>query len=201
MTLCFATNNQHKIEEVSRLLGNNLKIKSLQAIGCYEELLENQSTIEGNSLQKAKYVFEKYGMPCFADDSGLEIDALNGEPGVHSAYYSGSRDFDSNIALVLKKLNGISQRKAQFKTVITLISANIQQQFEGVLRGTIIFEKKGTNGFGYDPIFMPDGYNATLAEFTIDEKNKISHRSVAWKALINFLATTSNLPQLNAPAG
>lgn len=201
MTLCFATNNQHKIEEVSRLLGNNLKIKSLQAIGCYEELLENQSTIEGNSLQKAKYVFEKYGMPCFADDSGLEIDALNGEPGVHSAYYSGSRDFDSNIALVLKKLNGISQRKAQFKTVITLISANIQQQFEGVLRGTIIFEKKGTNGFGYDPIFMPDGYNKTLAEFTIDEKNKISHRSVAWKALINFLTTTSNLPQLNAPAG
>lgn len=201
MTLCFATNNQHKIEEVSRLLGNNLKIKSLQAIGCYEELLENQSTIEGNSLQKAKYVFEKYGMPCFADDSGLEIDALNGEPGVHSAYYSGSRDFDSNIALVLKKLNGISQRKAQFKTVITLISANIQQQFEGVLRGTIIFKKRGTNGFGYDPIFMPDGYNKTLAEFTIDEKNKISHRSVAWKALINFLTTTSNLPQLNAPAG
>lgn len=191
MTLCFATNNQHKIQEVAQLLGDNFKIVSLQEVGCHEELKEEQSTIEGNSLQKAKYVFERYHVPCFADDSGLEIEALAGEPGVHSAYYSGSRDFDANIQLVLHKLSGITQRKAQFKTVITLITADTQQQFTGLLPGTIIHEKKGTNGFGYDPIFVPDGHAKTLAQLTLQEKNKISHRSQAVKALINFLATTN----------
>jgi XTP/dITP diphosphohydrolase len=191
LTLCFATNNQHKIQEVAQLLGDNFKIVSLQEVGCHEELKEEQSTIEGNSLQKAKYVFERYHVPCFADDSGLEIEALAGEPGVHSAYYSGSRDFDANIQLVLHKLSGITQRKAQFKTVITLITADTQQQFTGLLPGTIIHEKKGTNGFGYDPIFVPDGHAKTLAQLTLQEKNKISHRSQAVKALINFLATTN----------
>lgn len=191
MILCFATNNQHKIQEVAQLLGDNFKIVSLQEIGCHEELTEEQSTIEGNSLQKAKYVFERYHVPCFTDDSGLEIEALAGEPGVHSAYYSGSRDFDANIQLVLLKLSGITQRKAQFKTVITLITADTQQQFTGLLPGSIIQEKKGTNGFGYDPIFVPDGHAKTLAQLTLQEKNKISHRSQAVKALINFLATTN----------
>ncbi|MCA4898903.1 MAG: RdgB/HAM1 family non-canonical purine NTP pyrophosphatase [Cytophagales bacterium] len=191
MILCFATNNQHKIQEVAQLLGDNFKIVSLQEIGCHEELKEEQSTIEGNSLQKAKYVFDRYHVPCFADDSGLEIEALGGEPGVHSAYYSGSRDFDANIQLVLHKLSGITQRKAQFKTVITLITADTQQQFTGLLPGSIIQEKKGTNGFGYDPIFVPDGHAKTLAQLTLQEKNKISHRSQAVKALISFLATTN----------
>jgi XTP/dITP diphosphohydrolase len=191
LILCFATNNQHKIQEVAQLLGDNFKIVSLQEIGCHEELKEEQSTIEGNSLQKAKYVFDRYHVPCFADDSGLEIEALGGEPGVHSAYYSGSRDFDANIQLVLHKLSGITQRKAQFKTVITLITADTQQQFTGLLPGSIIQEKKGTNGFGYDPIFVPDGHAKTLAQLTLQEKNKISHRSQAVKALISFLATTN----------
>lgn len=191
LILCFATNNQHKIQEVAQLLGDNFKIVSLQEIGCHEELKEELSTIEGNSLQKAKYVFDRYHVPCFADDSGLEIEALAGEPGVHSAYYSGSRDFDANIQLVLHKLSGIAQRKAQFKTVITLITADTQQQFTGLLPGSIIQEKKGTNGFGYDPIFVPDGHAKTLAQLTLQEKNKISHRSQAVKALINFLATTN----------
>lgn len=191
LILCFATNNQHKIQEVAQLLGDNFKIVSLQEIGCHEELKEEQSTIGGNSLQKAKYVFDRYHVPCFADDSGLEIEALGGEPGVHSAYYSGSRDFDANIQLVLHKLGGITHRKAQFKTVITLITADTQQQFTGLLPGSIIQEKKGTNGFGYDPIFVPDGHAKTLAQLTLQEKNKISHRSQAVKALINFLATTN----------
>ncbi|MFN7330168.1 MAG: RdgB/HAM1 family non-canonical purine NTP pyrophosphatase [Bacteroidota bacterium] len=191
LILCFATNNQHKIQEVAQLLGDNFKIVSLQEIVCHEELKEEQSTIEGNSLQKAKYVFDRYHVPCFADDSGLEIEALGGEPGVHSAYYSGSRDFDANIQLVLHKLSGITQRKAQFKTVITLITADTQQQFTGLLPGSIIQEKKGTNGFGYDPIFVPDGHAKTLAQLTLQEKNKISHRSQAVKALISFLATTN----------
>ncbi|MFM8742133.1 MAG: RdgB/HAM1 family non-canonical purine NTP pyrophosphatase [Cytophagales bacterium] len=192
MILCFATNNQHKIQEVAQLLGDNFKIVSLQEIGCHEELKEEQSTIEGNSLQKAKYVFERYHVPCFADDSGLEIEALAGEPGVHSAYYSGSRDFDANIQLVLHKLSGITQRKAQFKSVITLITADTQQQFTGLLPGSIIQEKKGTNGFGYDPIFVPDGFTKTLAELTLAEKNGISHRSVAVKELQRFLNTLQN---------
>jgi XTP/dITP diphosphohydrolase len=190
--LCFATNNQHKIQEVTQLLEGNFKIMSLQEIGCYEELKEEQPTIEGNSIQKSIYVFERYRVPCFADDSGLEIEALAGEPGVHSAYYSGSRDFNANIQLVLEKLIGVTQRKAQFKTVINLVTANTQQQFVGLLRGTIIDETRGTNGFGYDPIFVPDGHTKTLAELTLHEKNKISHRSQAVKALINFLTSNNH---------
>ncbi|MFM8914021.1 MAG: RdgB/HAM1 family non-canonical purine NTP pyrophosphatase [Flammeovirgaceae bacterium] len=192
MTLCFATNNQHKIQEVAQLLGATHKILSLQDVGCLEELKEEQPSIEGNSSQKAKYVFDCYHVPCFADDSGLEIESLGGEPGVHSAYYSGSRDFDANIRTVLQKLTGVNHRKAHFKTVITLITPHIQQQFVGLLNGTIIHEKKGDNGFGYDPIFVPDGYTKTLAEFTLEEKNKISHRSLAVQALIGFLASTKN---------
>jgi XTP/dITP diphosphohydrolase len=184
---CFATNNQHKIQEVKELVGSSISILSLQDIGCHEELKEEHPTIEGNSLQKARYVFSQYHIPCFADDSGLEVVALNGEPGVHSAYYSGSRDFNSNIALVLKKLQGRSNRKAHFKTVITLVAPAIQKQFEGILKGQILVEKRGEQGFGYDPIFLPDGYQKTLAEISLTEKNKISHRAQAVDKLIMFL--------------
>jgi XTP/dITP diphosphohydrolase len=184
---CFATNNQHKIQEVKELVGSSISILSLQDIGCHEELKEEQPTIEGNSLQKARYVFSQYHIPCFADDSGLEVVALNGEPGVHSAYYSGSRDFNSNIALVLKKLQGRSNRTAHFKTVITLVAPAIQKQFEGILKGQILVEKRGEQGFGYDPIFLPDGYQKTLAEISLTEKNKISHRAQAVDKLIMFL--------------
>lgn len=187
MEYCFATNNQHKIQEVKELVGSSISILSLQDIGCHEELKEEQPTIEGNSLQKARYVFSQYHIPCFADDSGLEVVALNGEPGVHSAYYSGSRDFNSNIALVLKKLQGRSNRKAHFKTVITLVAPAIQKQFEGILKGQILVEKRGEQGFGYDPIFLPDGYQKTLAEISLTEKNKISHRAQAVDKLIMFL--------------
>jgi len=184
---CFATNNQHKIQEVKELVGSSISILSLQDIGCHEELKEEQPTIEGNSLQKARYVFSQYHIPCFADDSGLEVVALNGEPGVHSAHYSGSRDFNSNIALVLKKLQGRSNRTAHFKTVITLVAPAIQKQFEGILKGQILVEKRGEQGFGYDPIFLPDGYQKTLAEISLTEKNKISHRAQAVDKLIMFL--------------
>jgi XTP/dITP diphosphohydrolase len=184
---CFATNNQHKIQEVKELVGSSISILSLQDIGCHEELKEEQPTIEGNSLQKARYVFSQYHIPCFADDSGLEVVALNGEPSVHSAYYSGSRDFNSNIALVLKKLQGRSNRTAHFKTVITLVAPAIQKQFEGILKGQILVEKRGEQGFGYDPIFLPDGYQKTLAEISLTEKNKISHRAQAVDKLIMFL--------------
>lgn len=187
MEYCFATNNQHKIQEVKELVGSSISILSLQDIGCHEELKEEQPTIEGNSLQKARYVFSQYHIPCFADDSGLEVVALNGEPGVHSAYYSGSRDFNSNIALVLKKLQGRSNRTAHFKTVITLVAPAIQKQFEGILKGQILVEKRGEQGFGYDPIFLPDGYQKTLAEISLTEKNKISHRAQAVDKLIMFL--------------
>lgn len=187
MKYCFATNNQHKIQEVKELVGSSISILSLQDIGCHEELKEEQPTIEGNSLQKARYVFSQYHIPCFADDSGLEVVALNGEPGVHSAYYSGSRDFNSNIALVLKRLQGRSNRKAHFKTVITLVAPAIQKQFEGILKGQILVEKRGEQGFGYDPIFLPDGYQKTLAEISLTEKNKISHRAQAVDKLIMFL--------------
>lgn len=187
MEYCFATNNQHKIQEVKELVGSSISILSLQDIGCHEELKEEQPTIEGNSLQKARYVFSQYHIPCFADDSGLEVAALNGEPGVHSAYYSGSRDFNSNIALVLKKLEGRSNRTAHFKTVITLVAPAIQKQFEGILKGQILVEKRGEQGFGYDPIFLPDGYQKTLAEISLTEKNKISHRAQAVDKLIMFL--------------
>lgn len=187
MEYCFATNNQHKIQEVKELVGSSISILSLQDIGCHEELKEEQPTIEGNSLQKARYVFSQYHIPCFADDSGLEVVALNGEPSVHSAYYSGSRDFNSNIALVLKKLQGRSNRTAHFKTVITLVAPAIQKQFEGILKGQILVEKRGEQGFGYDPIFLPDGYQKTLAEISLTEKNKISHRAQAVDKLIMFL--------------
>lgn len=186
--LCFATNNQHKLEEIKALLGPLFHLKSLEEIGCFEELAETQNTIEGNSLQKAKYVFDHYGISCFADDTGLEVEALNGEPGVYSARYAGEhKNSNDNIQLLLANLKDIENRNAQFRSVITLIETDSVHIFEGVVRGVIVREGRGEKGFGYDPIFQPVGYERTFAEMTLEEKNMFSHRAIAVKKLINFL--------------
>lgn len=190
MTLCFATNNIHKVKEIQALVGNAHQLLSLRDIGCEEELAEDQDTIEGNSLQKAQYVFDHYQVACFADDTGLEVEALNGEPGVYSARYAGSqRNADDNTQLLLKNLKDKSNLNARFRTVITLITQVGTHQFEGILNGTITFEKRGTQGFGYDPVFVPEGYQQTLAELDLTEKNKISHRARAIQKLVLFLKT------------
>jgi XTP/dITP diphosphohydrolase len=188
MTLCFATNNKHKLEEVAKIIPPSIHLVDLRSIGCIEELEETTGTIQGNSRQKAVYVFDKYRIPCFADDSGLEVKSLQGAPGVDSAMYAGpQRSFDDNIQLLLKNLEEHSNREAQFITVITLITDKGSWQFEGILKGTILSEKRGTGGFGYDPVFLPHGHKFTLAEMTMEEKNKISHRSMAIQKLVEFL--------------
>jgi XTP/dITP diphosphohydrolase len=187
LKLCFATNNQHKIEEVKSLTGNRHQIYSLRDIGCDEELAEDQNTLEGNSWQKAKYVFEKFNIACFADDTGLEVEALEGKPGVDTAHYSGTRDANSNMNLLLENLQNITNRSAQFRTVITFVTPTITKQFEGIVKGDIAKEKKGTEGFGYDPIFIPLGQTKSLAEMSLNEKNKISHRALAMEKLIEYL--------------
>jgi XTP/dITP diphosphohydrolase len=186
--LTLATNNRHKLEEVKALLGNDFQLRTLAEIGCHEELPEEQNTIEGNSRQKGEYVFKKYKVSCFADDSGLEVEALNGEPGVDSAHYAGpQRDAADNIDLLLKSLEGVMNRDAQFRTVITLVDENGVHQFEGILKGKITEATNGNEGFGYDPIFLPHGFQKTLAEMTMEEKNKISHRAIAIQKLVSFL--------------
>ena len=168
MDICFATNNAHKIEEIVAILGNKFRVQSLEDIGCFEELLEERDTLEGNSLQKAEYVFQKHKVACFADDTGLEVEELNGAPGVYSAHYAGpQRNAEDNMDLLLKNLRGKKNRRAQFRTVITLIHQNGQHQFEGIVEGTILEERKGSGGFGYDPIFITEGSNNTLAELTV----------------------------------
>ena len=188
MTLCFATNNVHKVNEIQALLGNSFNLQSLIDIGCTEELAEDQDTIEGNSLQKAQYVFDKYKVACFADDTGLEVEALNGAPGVYSARYAGEqRNAGDNIRLLLKNLQGKENLNARFRTVVTLITEKGMHQFEGILKGAITFEQRGTQGFGYDPVFVPEGFTQTLAEFQLSAKNKISHRARAVQKLVLFL--------------
>lgn len=187
MQLCFATNNAHKLAEIKALLGDNFQLKTLQDIGCEDELPETTDTIEGNSYQKAQYVWDHFRISCFADDSGLEITALHGAPGVHSAYYSGSRDHKNNITHVLQELEYHQDRSARFKTVITLIINGQIHQFEGIAAGSIIEERRGTNGFGYDPIFVPEGQSLTFAEIPLEEKSKISHRAKAFAQLVEFL--------------
>ncbi len=187
-SLCFATNNNHKTEEIRALLGPFFLLKNLKDIGCTEELPETQPTIEGNALQKARYVFDHYGIACFADDTGLEVDALNGEPGVYSARYAGEQRSDhDNIQLLLSRLKNDSNRKARFKTVIAWVMEGRVETFEGLVYGTIIDTPRGTNGFGYDPVFVPDGFNKTFAEMELADKNLISHRAIAVKKLTNFL--------------
>jgi XTP/dITP diphosphohydrolase len=190
--ICFATNNKNKLEEVWHLLAPDFRLLSLDDIGCSEELPETQPTIEGNSLQKAEYVFTNYRIPCFADDTGLEVEALHGAPGVISARYAGAhRSSEDNINLLLLNLNDKHNKRARFRTVITLLGYGRPQYFEGIVNGTIIGEKRGTMGFGYDPVFVPDGYKKTMAEMTLEEKNLISHRAVAIHKLVDFLKTYS----------
>ena len=188
MKLCFATNNQNKLKEIQALLGNRFELVTLSDIGCFEEIPEPYETIQENAKAKSSYVREKYGIDCFADDSGLVVPSLNGEPGVHSAYYAGpQRSHDDNINLLLNKLSGEKDRSAYFLTVISLSLGNEYYAFEGRAQGTIIHEKRGTGGFGYDPVFIPDGQNRTFAEMTLTEKSQISHRSIAFAALVDFL--------------
>lgn len=190
--LCFATNNLNKLAEIRKAVGNRYEILSLQDIGCNEALPETHETLEENSLEKASYVYEKFKVPCFADDTGLEIDALNGAPGVYSARYAGeSCSFEDNMSLVLKNLEGMNQRTAQFRTVITLIGLGETKQFEGVAKGEMTVARSGAEGFGYDPIFKPQGYDVTFSEMSMEEKNEISHRGLAVRKLIDFLGTTS----------
>jgi XTP/dITP diphosphohydrolase len=189
MKLCFATNNAHKLSEVRHVAGPHIEILSLQEIQCFEELPETRNTLEGNSLQKAEYVHTHYNIPCFADDTGLEVAALQGRPGVDSAHYAGpQRSSDDNIALLLKSLQGQSNRSAQFRTIITLIGLTPEPIFfEGIVKGTITTTPHGTSGFGYDPVFVPDGHTATFAEMTMDAKNQLSHRARALKKLEDYL--------------
>jgi len=188
MQLVFASNNKNKIKEIQLLVPQYIKVLSLEDIGCFEEIPETADTIEGNAIQKANYVTEKYGYNCFADDTGLEVEALNGEPGLYSARYAGEqKDATDNMDKLLNNLKGISNRNAQFKTVIALNLNGNQSLFTGIIKGKIIEEKIGSNGFGYDPIFVADGYSQTFAELTIEEKSIISHRGLAVKQLVNFL--------------
>lgn len=187
MELIFATNNAHKLEEVQAIVGDKFSIKSLADIGCFDDILETGVTFEENAKQKTDYLVDKYGLDCFGDDSGLEIDALNKEPGVYSARYSGSRDMEKNIDLVLAKLGDNLERTARFRTVISLFLNGQQHFFDGVIEGDIIHERRGSGGFGYDPIFIPEGYDKTFAEMTPGEKNQISHRAIAVGKLAAFL--------------
>jgi XTP/dITP diphosphohydrolase len=188
MKLCFATNNRHKLEEVAHAIKGAFTLLTLDEINCFEELPETRDTLEGNSLQKAEFVFNRYHIPCFADDTGLEVESLNDAPGVYSARYAGDhKNTEDNINLLLKNLADITSRSARFRTVITLMGLRGTHTFEGVLRGTILPEKKGEFGFGYDPVFQPLGYSKTLAEMDMNEKNKISHRAIAVEKLASFL--------------
>lgn len=188
-TLVFATNNQHKLQEVRQILGDRFEIKGLSDIGCDVDIPETADTLEGNAMQKAKYVKEHYGLDCFADDTGLEYTALDGAPGIRSARYAGeNHDSEANMRKLLENLKEKSDRSAQFRTVIALLYQGEEHLFEGVVRGGIITEHKGTQGFGYDPVFVPEGYNTTFAEMTAEEKNSISHRGRAVAKLAAFLA-------------
>ena len=188
MQLVFASNNKNKIHELQSMLPESITILSLESIGCFEDIPETADTIEGNAIQKANYVTQKYGFDCFADDTGLEVDALNGEPGVFSARYAGEqRNADDNMNKLLVNLSDKNNRAAQFKTLITLNLKGEQHLFTGIAKGEITLEKIGNQGFGYDPIFQPEGYVETFAQLALDIKNKISHRGKATQQLIAFL--------------
>lgn len=186
--LVFATNNENKFREIKNMLTGKYELLKLNDIGCVEDIPEEKDTIKENASDKAKYVKQKYGYDCFADDTGLEVEALNMAPGVFSARYAGpQKNSDDNIEKLLSELKHKKNRKARFKTVIALISNNKEYHFEGIVNGKIIDKKTGTDGFGYDPVFIPEGYNETFAQMSLDEKNKISHRAKAVEKLIEFL--------------
>jgi len=191
MKLVFASNNKNKIAEIQSMLPESIKILSLEDIDCLEDIPETADTIEGNAILKADYVTQKYGYDCFADDTGLEVNALNGEPGVYSARYAGEqKNADDNMNKLLDALKNEKNRDAQFKTVITLNLNGKQYLFTGIAKGEITLTKTGTNGFGYDPIFKPENFNETFAELPLETKNKIGHRGKAVQQLIDFLTTT-----------
>lgn len=188
MQIVFATNNRHKLEEVSAILGPGWELLTPVSLGIAEDIPETQDTLEGNALQKARYIFERTGLDCFADDTGLEVTALRGAPGVRSARYAGDRhDFDDNNRLLLRNLEGVKDRSARFRTVIALILGGREHLFEGVVEGRIIDEYRGTEGFGYDPVFIPGGSEVTFAEMSPEQKNAISHRGRAVRKLAEFL--------------
>lgn len=188
--LVFATNNAHKLEEIKNILGDKVEILSLADIDCHADIPETADTLEGNARQKAMYVYTHYGMDCFADDTGLEVDALEGAPGVHSARYASEKGHDSqaNMEKLLREMEEKNDRKAQFRTIISLIEKGEEKQFEGIVRGEILRERKGNSGFGYDPVFRPEGYDKTFAELGNEIKNKISHRARAIAALCEYLS-------------
>lgn len=188
MNLVFATQNENKANEIAKMLPAHIKIQTLKDIGCLEDIPETAKTLEGNASLKSQYVIENYQVNCFADDTGLEVEALDGAPGVYSARYAGSgKNADDNMDLLLKNLAELKNRKAQFRTVISLRLNGAEHQFEGVAKGVITIEKSGTEGFGYDPIFKPEGHDRTFSEMSLEEKNKISHRAKAIEQLVSFL--------------
>lgn len=193
MKICFATNNQNKLAEIQQILGNRFEILSLKDIGCFDDIAEPHETLEENSAEKAEYIYSRYQIPVFADDTGLEIAALNGAPGVYSARYGGpERSAEGNMNKVLGELEGATDRSAQFRTIMTYIDETGTFQFEGIVKGQIISEKRGEGGFGYDPIFIPEGYNQTFGELPASEKNQISHRVRSLSKLVEFLKSRHN---------
>ncbi|PKQ63452.1 non-canonical purine NTP pyrophosphatase [Labilibaculum filiforme] len=193
MKLVFATNNLNKLKELQNLLGQEMELLSLAAINCKEEIPEDYETLEENASQKARYVFDKFNVNCFADDTGLEIEALNNEPGVYSARYAGEeKDAKANMKKVLENLKGVKNRKARFRTVISLIIDGKEVQFEGIVSGNILEKERGIDGFGYDPIFEPGGYGISFAEMDMKEKNRISHRGLAVQKLVTYLLSLHN---------
>lgn len=187
--LVFATNNAHKLEEIRAILGDKVEILSLNDIHCHADIPETADTLEGNAALKAAYIYEHYGLDCFADDTGLEVEALNGAPGIYSARYAGGEGHDSeaNMKKLLREMEGKENRRAQFRTAICLIERGKETLFEGIVKGEIIREKRGGSGFGYDPVFVPEGYTETFAEMGSEEKNKISHRVRAVQQLCAYL--------------
>ncbi len=192
MKIVFATNNKHKLEEIKDILGKDFEIVSLAEIGCHEDIPETGLTLEENACQKSTYIVEHYNHDCFADDTGLEVDALKGEPGVHSARYAEGTDHDSeaNMRKLLSKMSNVKDRTARFRTVISLIINGVEHQFEGRVEGRIATEKHGKEGFGYDPIFIPEGYDKSFAELGEEVKNQISHRARAVKKLAEYLSSS-----------
>jgi XTP/dITP diphosphohydrolase len=188
MKIVFATNNLNKLLEVRKMLPSSIQLLSLSDIDCFDEIDETETTLEGNAALKANYITEKFGYNCFADDTGLEVESLNGEPGVYSARYADKQnDSEKNMQKLLTELGNASNRKAQFRTAVALNIDGQQFLFEGICKGTILREKQGKKGFGYDPVFMPNGFNNSFAEMTSKEKNTISHRGIAIQQLVSFL--------------
>ena len=188
MKLVFATNNKHKLQEVRDIVGDGVEVLSLNDIGCFDDIPETADTLQGNALIKARHIYEKYGFDCFADDTGLEVEALDGAPGVYSARYAGEEcDSEANMQKLLENLTGKSNRNAQFRTVIALIVKGDEKLFNGIVKGTITTRKMGDSGFGYDPVFVPEGYSESFAQMSGEMKNSISHRFRATRELSDYL--------------